>query len=121
LWGRGTSDDGHRLGYLLLMGNGTYDNRQLTTEVRAMSYPALLTWQSEDSGGESVSFVSDDIFGVLGDNATGNFYQYDLNIAVGRLPVQSVAEARAAAGVSTREGSYQALWANARAFFGLDR
>ncbi len=95
-WDRGTSDDGHRLGYLLLMGNGTYDNRQLTTEVRAMSYPALLTWQSEDSGGESVSFVSDDIFGVLGDNATGNFYQYDLNIAVGRLPVQSVAEARAA-------------------------
>ena len=33
----------------------------------------------------------------------------------------TVAEAREAAGVSTREGSYQALWANARAFFGLDR
>ena len=33
----------------------------------------------------------------------------------------ATAEAREAAGVSTREGSYQALWANARAFFGLDR
>ena len=101
-WDRGASEDGHKLGYLLLMGNGTYDNRLLTPEVRAMSYPALLTWQSEDSGGESVSFVSDDIFGVLGDNAVSNFYQYDLDIAVGRLPVQSLAEARTAVSKLTK-------------------
>lgn len=95
-WDRGTSEDGHRLGYLLLMGNGTFDNRFLTTELKAMAYPALLTWQSEDSSGESISFVSDDIFGILSDNATGNFFNYDLDIAVGRMPVQSVSEARTA-------------------------
>ena len=91
---RGTSDDGHKLGYLLLMGNGTYDNRQLTTRFKAVAYPALLTWQSDASENENTSFVSDDIFAVLGDNSGPDFYNYAMDIAVGRIPVTSAADAR---------------------------
>ena len=89
---RGRSEDGHQLGYLLLMGNGNYDNRSLTNS-SALNYPRLLTWQSEDSNDEDKSISSDDYFGVLtdgsiiADNVT-------LNIAVGRMPAKSVAEAR---------------------------
>ena len=36
-------EGGHRLGYLLLMGNGSFDNRQLTSEFKGIAYPALLT------------------------------------------------------------------------------
>ena len=91
---RGESADGHKLGYLLLFGNGSFDNRQITSAVKQISYPMLLTWQSEESDDEEQSFTSDDIFAVLGDNSGPNFWNYDLSIAVGRFPVKSVSEAR---------------------------
>ena len=57
---RGADSKGHKLGYMLLFGNGTYDNRQLSSTVKAASYPMLLTWQSEASNDENTSFTSDD-------------------------------------------------------------
>ena len=89
---RGRSEDGHQLGYLLLMGNGNYDNRSITKSA-ALSYPRLLTWQSKDSNNEDNSFSSDDYFGVLAD-ASGAGNNVTMNIAVGRMIVKSVAEAR---------------------------
>ena len=93
---RGTDAKGHKLGYLLLFGNGTYDNRQLSGTVKAASYPMLLTWQSELSNSEYTSYTSDDPFAVLEDNSGPSFPDHDLNIAVGRFPVKSVSEARSA-------------------------
>ena len=90
---RGVSDDGHKLGYLLLLGCGSYDNRLIGTNASALNYPHLLTWQSIESKDDNNSITTDDFFGILGDNsATG--YNDKMSIAVGRMVVKSVSEAR---------------------------
>ena len=91
---RGASEDGHKLGYLLLFGNGNYDNRLVGTDKSFLNYPSLLTWQSQVSHTEDDSFTTDDYFGILGDGiATADTSK--MNIAVGRMIVKDVAEARA--------------------------
>ena len=89
---RGVSEDGHRLGYLLLFGNGNYDNRLIGTDANTLNYPRLLTWQSEVSKNDN-SITTDDYFGILDDESElGNNEKMD--ISVGRMIVKSVAEAR---------------------------
>lgn len=91
---RGADADGHRLRYLLLFGRGTYDNRQMTDLVKANSYPMLLTYQSDESTNEYTSYTSDDLFVMLDDNVGSNLSYAKLSIAVGRMPVKSVTEAK---------------------------
>ena len=90
---RGRSEDGHQLGYLLLMGGGSYDNRLIGNNADALSYPHLLTWQTELSYDEDNSVTTDDFFGVLADGSYINNTD-QMDIAVGRMIVKSVAEAR---------------------------
>ncbi len=91
---RGESSDGHRLGYLLLFGCGSYDNRLISSSATtALGYPSLLTWQSESSSHENTSITSDDYFAILDDDS-GIAHKDKLSIAVGRFPVKSVSEAR---------------------------
>ena len=92
---RGTDTEGHRLQHLLLFGDGSYDNRQLTEQVKANRYPMLLTWQSEESTSEYSSFTTDDILVMLGDNEGSILSSSKLSIGVGRMPVKSVSEAKA--------------------------
>ena len=89
-------DEGHRLGYLLLMGNGSYDNREISAEYQAIAYPKLLTWQTAYSNDETSSYTSDDVFTALEDDSGPSFYRERPVIAVGRFPVKSVSEARVA-------------------------
>ena len=90
---RGASDDGHKLGYLLLIGGGSYDNRLVGANADVLNFPHLLTWQSMAGDDENDSYTSDDYFGILDDNSsTGN--NDKLSIAVGRMIVRSVSEAR---------------------------
>lgn len=92
---RGRSEDGHKLGYLLLFGGGSYDNRLIGANSEALSYPHLLTWQTENSNDEDYSITSDDYFGTLADGSlTSN--NVIMDISVGRMIVKSVAEARTA-------------------------
>lgn len=90
---RGKSEDGHKLGYLLLMGSGSYDNRLIGTDFNALDYPHLLTWQTETSENDNESITTDDYFGILGDGL-GTGVNDTLSIAVGRMIVKSVSEAR---------------------------
>ena len=90
---RGVSEDGHKLGYLLLMGCGSYDNRLVGTDANALNYPRLLTWQSVEGNNDQTSITTDDYFGVLQDE-TGVDVADDMDIAVGRMIVKSVSEAR---------------------------
>ena len=91
---RGASEDGHKLGYLLLMGCGSYDNRMVGTKASALNYPHLLTWQSPVSNDDDNSITTDDYFGIL-DDESGIDDTDKMNIAVGRMIVKSVSEARA--------------------------
>lgn len=79
---------GDKFGYLLLLGDGTYDNRNIT----GSNSNFILTFQTENAESQSLSCGSDDFFGMLEDGEgelTGT-----LDIAVGRLPVNSVKEAQ---------------------------
>ncbi len=89
------ADEGHRLGYLLLMGNGSYDNRLIGPSASTLSYPHLLTWQSSISYDDNNSITTDDYFAILDDDSgVGN--SEPMNISVGRMIVKSVTEARTA-------------------------
>ncbi len=76
--------------YLLLFGDGSYDNRhqfQGNTNF-------IPTYQSENSLSPTQSFVTDDFFGLLDDNEGGSSGLVD--IGIGRLPVKNNTEAQTA-------------------------
>lgn len=76
--------------YLLLLGKGTYDNRDLLGH----ALPTVVTPQSSTSfDEEGASVATDDFFTYLDDGEDGTT-NGTLNIGVGRLPAKSVAEAK---------------------------
>lgn len=91
---RGADSTGHKLGYMLLFGRGSYDNRKLTSTVRALKYPMLLTWQTDNGSDEIDSYCTDDILGMLTDGSGQNINSDKMCIALGRMPIKSVTEAR---------------------------
>ncbi len=80
--------------YLLLFGDGSHDNRMLTEKwVQMDRSHYLLTYQSINSiSKDCVSYTSDDYFGYMEDD--NGFSKAKLQVAVGRLPVKNVNEAR---------------------------
>ena len=90
---RGASEDGHKLGYLLLLGGGNYDNRLIGTNASSLNYPRLLTWQNEDSENDGNSVTTDDFFAILSDGS-GIEGKDKMDISVGRMIVKNVSEAR---------------------------
>ena len=91
---RGEDSSHHRLGYLLLFGRGTYDNRRLSSTIKALKYPMLLTWQTDNGLTEIDSYSTDDILGILADGSGSNMAAEKMDIAVGRMPVKSTTEAK---------------------------
>ena len=83
-----------RFRYMLLFGRSVFDNRKLSSEVRGVNYPLLLTWESDNSESQSVGFNTDDVFGILEDGSSVDNTSSLLNIAIGRMPVKSVDEAK---------------------------
>lgn len=79
------------LNYVLLMGSGSYDPQNRT----ANNYRFIPGFQSTQSLDPLSSFTSDDFFGMLDDLDDinlGNARQ-TIDVAVGRIPARSVAEA----------------------------
>ncbi len=80
--------------YLLLFGDGSYDNRKAMTSLHTPECNMLLTYQSKTSIDERESFVLEDYFGFLEDN-TGTEIKVDkVCLGIGRFPVTSVKEAQ---------------------------
>lgn len=81
--------NGHGLRYLLLFGDGSYDYKERI----ANNTNRVPTFQSRESLKMASSFVTDDYFGLFdlseGSNAAG-----DLDIGIGRFPVNTVEEAK---------------------------
>ncbi len=85
-------------GYLLMMGDCSYDNRMVTNTWSAFNPDDfLLCYQSKNSSVEIDSYVTDDYLGML-DVGEGTMMQYTdvMDIGVGRFPVRTVAEAKIA-------------------------
>lgn len=81
--------------HLLLFGKGSFDNRMLKFKENNF----VVTYQSENSLSPTQSYTSDDYFALLDDNE-GDFAEDFstsaglLDIAVGRIPVKSLSEAK---------------------------
>lgn len=83
-----------KLGYCILFGRPSYDNRMLTETVKSSGYPRLLTWQSANSEGETSSYCTDDLIAMLEDGKSSlDMTSEPLSIAVGRMPVRTLSEA----------------------------
>ncbi len=87
-------ESGKPLRYALIMGRPTFDNRQLTDEIKSLSYPLMPTWESDEGLVGTESYTTDDIFAFLEDGSGARMGSDRLCIAVGRAPSRSVAEAR---------------------------
>ena len=78
--------------YLLLVGDGSYDNLNRLPD----NTNFIVTWQTTNSLAPTSSFATDDYFAFLDDSESGG-YDGSLDISVGRLPVKTAAEANALA------------------------
>ncbi len=81
--------------YLLLFGDGVWDNRMLTSDCRSFSPDDyLLCFESENSFNEIHCYVDDGFYGLLDDGEGLNPLSSDkLDLAVGRFPVHTVEDA----------------------------
>jgi hypothetical protein len=80
-------DSSHPLKYLLLFGDGSYENRTPPPE----NPDYIPTYQSQNSTDVVSSFTSDDFFGLL-DDGEGEA-EGSLDIGIGRLPVSDTSQA----------------------------
>ncbi len=79
--------------YLLLFGDGRFDNRKLTDVWKNSSDNYILTYQTRESLSD-LSYVTDDYFGFLADRDGSNPVSATMHIGIGRFPVSTLAEAR---------------------------
>ena len=80
--------------YLLMFGDGWYDNRLLTFPGRKQE-DYLLCYESLNSVDAIQSYVLEDYMGYLDDAEGGNHTRDKVDLGVGRIPVQTVADANA--------------------------
>ena len=106
-----------KLKYLLLFGKGTYDNVHAATAENPCYVP---TWQSESSLNPASSFVSDDYFGLLGDDDGAQTGIVD--IGIGRIPCETIEEAKVAVDKTIHYCSTSTMgeWRNVVCFVGDD-
>ncbi len=91
-YSRAEGDSAKMPKYLLLYGDGSYDNLGVVEENRSK----LVTYQSTTSFHQTQSYVSDDVFGFLDDNEGNNNLSDFLDIGIGRFVVNNLEEARVA-------------------------
>jgi hypothetical protein len=113
------SDSGNEPKYLLLFGDGSYDNKNRMPS----NSNFILTYQSDESLHPVVSYVTDDFFGFL-DDGEGTNETDMLDIGVGRLPVATAEEAINAVDkivhYSTPSGEVMGDWQNQVCFVADD-
>jgi hypothetical protein len=88
LYDRGTPET--RPKYLLLFGDGSYDPKNRIPGNNNL----IPTFQSVESLSGTASYVTDDYFGIMADNA-GQEANGTINVGIGRFPVSTVEEAQA--------------------------
>ena len=109
--------------YLLLFGDGSFDNRKLTSAWKSVDMSnMLLTYQTEESLNQ-YSYVVDDYFGFLDDANNGEeIYEQKVDIGIGRFPVRTVAQATNAVDkvISYIENKNAGAWKNNLCFMADD-
>ena len=110
--------------YLLLFGDGAWDNRMLTSDWRQSSPDDyLLCYESENSFSETMSYVSDDFFCMLDEGEGASLTKRDrTDVGVGRLPARNEAEAKIMVDkiVDYANNAHAGDWQNTLCFMGDD-
>lgn len=79
--------------YLLLFGDGSFDNRRILKKNTDKDIYRLLTYQSENSYSETSTYTTDDYFALLDDSDGKIISINEMDIAVGRIPAYTLAQA----------------------------
>lgn len=105
--------------YLLLFGDGCYDNRHIEVQE---DYGKLLTFQSLNSVHGTASYVCDDYFALLDDTDGKSITTDAMDIGIGRLPVHTQEQARIAVdkSISYLENQITGSWKNQIVFVADD-
>ena len=83
--------DPQKMKYLLLFGQGTYDNRGLST----VKPGSIITFEADESASETAGYAPDDFFGILDDGSGGkNLSSGKVRLGVGRITPAHVHEAQ---------------------------
>lgn len=109
--------------YLLLFGDGVWDNRMLTSDCETLSSDDyLLCYESENSFNEVNCYVDDSWYGLLDDGEGGSPVSEQIDVAVGRFPVSSVTEAKAMVDKTISYAKRENIgdWNNTLVFMGDD-
>lgn len=113
--------------YLVMFGDGAWDNRMLSADWQGYSPDDfLLTFQSENSLSTVYSYTSDDFFCMLDDGEaiqTGtNMHRGKGDVAVGRFPVRTEEEAKTMIDkiADYVNNKYAGSWQNTVVFMGDD-
>lgn len=109
--------------YLLLFGDGSFDNRKLTSAWKSVDMSnMLLTYQTENSL-SSQSYVIDDYFGFLDDADNKKSLQNKkLCLGIGRFPIRTVEQATQMVDkvISCMENKNTGSWKNNLCFMADD-
>ena len=110
--------------YLVLFGDGAWDNRMVLSDWSSCSTDDfLLCYESETSYSETSCYVSDDYFCILDDNEGGNLVSGDkADVAVGRISARTAGEAKIAVDKieSYLKNAEAGTWQNTMCFMGDD-
>ena len=110
--------------FLLLFGDGAWDNRMLTASWKSYSPDDfLLCYESENSFSETDCYVSDDYFCLLDDGEGSNMLSSDKSdMAVGRLSARTEAEAKVMVDktLGYMQNESAGSWQNTLCFMGDD-
>ncbi len=109
-------DRGNTLKYVLLFGNGSYDNKGIKPDTRNF----IPTFQSDESLYPINSFVTDDYFVML--DADESVYNGAIDLGIGRIPAKTPYEAQLVVDKVKRYYEPEALgdWRNIICFIGDD-
>ncbi|MCM1348039.1 MAG: type IX secretion system sortase PorU [Firmicutes bacterium] len=105
---------GHPLKYVLMFGRSTFDNRQLTAEMKTLREPYMPTWQTDDGLSLTDSFTSDDPITMLDDDSGVNLAMSNLSVAIGRAPIHNLTNAKTFVDkvIAYANNSYNTDWKN---------
>lgn len=109
--------------YLLLFGDGIWDNRMITPAMYGRSPDDyLLCYESENSLSHTSSYVMEDYFGLLDDGEGKDLLRDKSDLGVGRFPVTTVADAKIMVDktIDYMENKYAGAWKNVLCFLGDD-
>ena len=108
--------------YLLMFGDGAWDNRMLSSDWRSLSpEDFLLCYESENSYSQFYSYVTDDYFCLLDDDE-GDVTRQGIDAAVGRLSARTANEAKIVVDkiYDYRTNAHAGAWQNTLCFMGDD-